>query len=430
MWENVSKLGSTDAPFQLLALSRQMNIVNFQLRLPFGKALMIGDPQLARTILQDPSSDKPRFIYKNFEGTSSKTMFTSANDAYMKSLRKSTAHAFSRNQVGRMNQVARSHVTNWMTGRLAECADTGRPFDPAQEFNFITFLVICEAAFEYVASKEEFEAFEHHAEITQKEFIGKSGTNPFRPMLGWFIPQVRRARRSMTALLEFCGHVLDTYRQNNNKSLQNTLIKILNENTSIAHDFQRKSEIKDWLTAGHDTTGYSLANTLTLLAKHPQCQTKLRQELAKLPPDASPEDCDYFRHVIKESMRIMPVAAGGSGRTTGRDVVAANGQTIIPKGSVCFFNQYILNHNSNVYEKADEFWPERWESPSPEMKTAMMPFALGSRNCPGQSLAMAEIHSVLPAILAQYSFELVEEGNPEYFLTLKYRGTKLLAKKL
>jgi len=189
----------------------------------------------------------------------------------------------------------------------------------------------------------------------------------------------------------------------------------------------------------HDTTGYSLANTLTLLAKHPACQTKLREELVKhRGPNAdndakniSADDCDYFRHVIKESMRVMPVAAGGSGRTTAKEYISPDGSNkVFPAGAICFVNQYLTNHNEAVFENPDAFYPERWENPNEEMKFAMSPFALGSRACPGQPLAMAEINSVLPRLLTRYSFELVDEGKKEYFLTLKYQGTRLKAKKL
>lgn len=429
MFENVVWLGGHEAPFWVLKMARRMNTMNFRLRLPGLYANVIGDHRVVREILKDPKTDKPREVYRAFEGTASKTMFTSSNkDPYMKSLRKSTAHAFSKNEVGRMNAVASKYVDQWMNGRLKNFAETGQPFDPAKELNLITFLVICEAAFEFQATKEDYEFYGHHSEIYLTEFIGKSSLNPLRSVFGTFIPAVREARQSLAKIMDFAGRVLEKYRKSPHKFSNKTLIKILNENVSIADDFQRKSEIKDWLTAGHDTTGYSLANTLTLLAKHPEAQNKLREALLKC-NDSSPEDCDYFRNVLKESMRVMPVAAGGSVRVTGRDFHVEGGKAL-PKGSICFFNQYLMNRNPSVYDNPDSFVPERWENPNEDMKVAMTPFALGPRACPGQPLALSEINMALPRILTQYSFELVDEGRPTFFLTLKYNGTKLKAKKL
>jgi len=429
MLDVITNLGGPRGPFWILETARKLGVMNYRLRLPGIEVCIVGDCQLTRDILQDKLSDKPRQFYKAFQGTGAKTMFSSSYDPYMRSIRKATAHAFSKNEVGRMRSVAAKYVDQWMNGRLKELAKSGTPFNPAREFNLITFLVICEAAFEYNASKEEFDFFEHHAEITQREFIGKSPFNPLRAIFGAFIPSVREARDSMTAILKFCGHVLDTYRKNPSKSTNSTLIKILNDNTSIESEFQRQSEVKDWLTAGHDTTGYSLANTLTLLAKHPQVQSKLQEELLQTTGVAA-EECEYFKHVMKESMRVMPVAAGGSGRVTGQDYELKDG-TVVPKGSICFTNQYLMNHNADVYgENVDQFCPERWEDPTDEMKVAMSPFALGARACPGQPLAMSEINAVLPTILQKYSFELVTEGTPTNFLTFKYLGTQLIAKEL
>jgi cytochrome P450 len=432
MFENVAGIGGLRAPFFILDTAKRLDSWNFRAFFPGISFYIIGEHRLVREILLDKTTDKPRNLYKNFEGTSTKTMFTSSNDAYMKDLRKSTAHAFSRNEVGRMNDIATKYVDEWLNGRLKDFAESGTPFDPAREFNRITFFVICEAAFEYKTCEDDFEAFEKNAELAQVEFIAKCPTNPLRRFFWWLIPSAIEARKSCEIMLDFAGRILESYRKklDYEKSTASTLIKILDANASIASERQRHSEIKDWLTAGHDTTGYSLANTATLLAKHPTIQKNLQDELSQHNDSKKDEDCEYFRNVVKEAMRVMPVAAGGSVRLTGREYHLKNG-TVLPKGAICFFNQYLTNHNPSVYGKdAESFVPERWEQPTEEMKVAMAPFAVGSRSCPGQSLAMSEINSVLPRLLAKYSLELVEEGEKTFFLTLKYKGTKLRAKKL
>ena len=430
MWQAMQGMGGDENPFWVLSVAQSMGAWNFRVFLPVGPMHIIGECNLVRAMLQDPASDKPRHVYQHFEGMGGKTMFTSSNkDPYCKAMRKATAHAFSNHQVGRMNQVARTRVAEWMTDRLDQFAQRGEAFDPSYELNLITFRVICEAAFEYHGTEQEFQTFEHWAELAAREFIGKAPMNPLRRIFGRFLPDIRAARSASLALVDFAGKVLDAYRQKPDKSAQKTLIKILNDSQAVATEKQRKAEIKDWLVAGHDTTGYSLSSILVLLAKYPAVQSKLRRALTNADYEYNPQECDYFRHVVKECMRVMPVAAGGSGRVTGKDYLTADGK-MIRQGSTCFFNQYLMNHNPNVYDEPDEFRPERWESPTEAMKTAMAPFALGSRACPGQSLATAEINSLLPRILAKYSFDLVDEGKKQYFLTLKFKGARVKATKL
>jgi len=73
------------------------------------------------------------------------------------------------------------------------------------------------------------------------------------------------------------------------------------------------------------------------------------------------------------------------------------------------------------------FRPERWEDADKSMREAFMVFSLGNRNCIGQSLAMAQIYSTISKLLANYSFEVEDEGELDYFLTLKYVGCRLKA---
>lgn len=79
-----------------------------------------------------------------------------------------------------------------------------------------------------------------------------------------------------------------------------------------------------------------MAATLYYLAKHPEVQEKLHRELKTIFPNKnsplnkmSLANASYLKAVIKETMRLAPVAAG-SLRTTTKDLVLYGYQ--IPKG--------------------------------------------------------------------------------------------------
>jgi len=57
-------------------------------------------------------------------------------------------------------------------------------------------------------------------------------------------------------------------------------------------------------------------------------------------------------------------------------------------------------------------------------------FGLGNRNCIGQSLATAELDSVLPRLVARYNMHLESEGELDFFLTLKVNGARVRFSKL
>merc|ERR1711862_517836 len=72
--------------------------------------------------------------------------------------------------------------------------------------------------------------------------------------------------------------------------------------------------------------GYSLSNSLVMLAKYPHVQEKLRQATKDV---EKPHLTPYFKCVLKEVMRMIPVAALGSVRVVGREFTS--GDYIIPK---------------------------------------------------------------------------------------------------
>lgn len=183
--ETVTRLGGTDAPFFLLKLAQSVRGTSSCFRLPIplgtGGLHVVGDPAVARQILMDAATSKPRHVYKAFQtGETVKTLFTSTSDGYAKSVRKSVAHAFSKREIDRMNAIAVRHVDEWINTRLKNFAETGEPFDPSNEMIRLTFFIINEAAFEYKTSDEEFQMFKYHSDVALREFAYKQITAPWR----------------------------------------------------------------------------------------------------------------------------------------------------------------------------------------------------------------------------------------------------------
>jgi cytochrome P450 len=100
--------------------------------------------------------------------------------------------------------------------------------------------------------------------------------------------------------------------------------------------------------------------------------------------------------------------------------------SVVPKGALVLMPQILANYDSpRLFEDPETYRPERWENASKKMLEATHPFSYGNRNCIGQSLAMAEINSILPKLVSRFVLDLVEEGKPDYFLTSKFHGARL-----
>ena len=177
------------------------------------------------------------------------------------------------------------------------------------------------------------------------------------------------------------------------------------------------------------------------LAKNKDVQTQLREELRSFSEDHSETKRlvanALLKRVVKETMRLWPVAAGGGARIIPEDMVVTSnygmgGEQImtIPKGSIAVMNSYPIMRDKDTFDRPDEWLPNRWENPTQDMMTAFVPFMVGRRSCPGQLLAMSESEVFLARLLMDYEWSLVKETQPEYNITLKIKGTILQAKKV
>jgi cytochrome P450 len=433
---SIQEIGGRDMPVFLLGLAqeaKEKGCIDGTFRLPvsLGGLYVIGNHKVARAIKQDPLTDKVGQFYNPFNQiTGSKaSIFSSMASDYHTMVRKSTSLAFSNKEVARMDEISNAAINEWIAETAIPLANTGKSFDPAEEMPVVVMKIICKAAFEYDITEEEHEEFLTCMDKCLREYLFKQATNPLRKPFGLLIEDVRDAQHASKNTQAFAARVLDAYRKNPNKSDANTLIKLIATNDHYPSDEDRIGEIIIYLIAGHDTTGFSLATTFTLLAKNPKVAEKLRAELKKLPADKWATDCEYLKHVIKESMRMFPASAILGSRQPGRDFETDDGR-IIPKGASCLFLHAAFGRDERYFENPEEFNPDRWYNPTEDMKVAVMSFSTGNRGCVGRALAMAELNSIIPRIVNEFSLELVKDGTPDYFLTWKLAGVQLGLKKL
>ena len=421
--ESVKLFAGSTAPWDLLNLAKKHDSDIYYLRLPtrIGGVYIVGDPIVAREVLLDKTSDKRASlpIIAIFGCPSMLTRPTT--DPMWKVARKGTAPAFGSSEIKRMDQICNGNVERWIAERLGPSIEKNESFDPSTEMTRLTFNLITNWAFEYIATDEEYDHFSHHFELALNELALKQGTNPLRK---YYAPsELQKALQSCAEVQEIAKKILATYRKNENKSPNKTMIRLIVENEQF-DDKQRVAEIATMIIAGFETTGCTLSSILMLLAQHPDVGTKLRQELATMDA-ANWSKSDYLRCVITESKRFLPVAALGSTRIIGRDISCKGGSIVIPKGSHVLMPQILAHRNPAVFEDSDFFLPVTWENADKAMRDSLFTFSRSNRNCVGQSLAMSELYSVVPTLLARYHFEIVDEGELVNILSFKYVGARL-----
>mmetsp|Transcript_3023 Transcript_3023/g.6618 ORF Transcript_3023/g.6618 Transcript_3023/m.6618 type:complete len:512 (+) Transcript_3023:88-1623(+) len=408
------------------------------MRKPCPCGFIVADADIAKAILTDAATTKPKG-YDEFDFVCGGPNILSTNGTKWMHARKGVAPAFSSNHIKRMNRICGEQLERWRGEVLDPLAEEGKSFDVGREMIYLTLRIISEAAFEYEMSRTEMDSFIEAFEVASREFII---WDPLHRHFQFLFPQVWRAKRASKVLQKIAHKIMESYRRSSekgeggslekkNKYADDTIISRIVNNKSYANDGERAADIIIFLIAGHDTTAYSIAWALIEVAKNKtDTQLKDYRDLAATKKQEDWRRIDQLQYIIKEGMRLHPVAAMGSARQAGREFKFKNddgsSDLQIPIDAFMWINFFAMFRNKKYFgEDADVFRPCRWKNADIGQR-AYMPFSLGVRNCVGQTLANAEMNTVLSILLARYDFTIDEEGEDDFFLTLKPKGTKLI----
>ncbi|XP_037482742.1 indole-2-monooxygenase-like isoform X2 [Triticum dicoccoides] len=167
-----------------------------------------------------------------------------------------------------------------------------------------------------------------------------------------------------------------------------------------------------------NTSSNTLEFTLAELMRRPCLMRKLQDEVRSIVPlgqeTVSETDIDkmtYLRAVIKESLRLYPVApflpphlAMGDCNVVGY---------MVPAGTHILVNVWAIGRDSNSWEDAEEYMPERFIDEGSAVHVnfkgndfQFLPFGAGRRMCPGINLGITNIELMLANLMYHFDWEL------------------------
>jgi cytochrome P450 len=239
-----------------------------------------------------------------------------------------------------------------------------------------------------------------------------------------------------------------------------------------------RSEARTLVSAGTDTTATTLTIAMYHILANADILATLKAELLEAVPDPSSmpslstlENLPYLSAVIAESqfssqdpmisadLRYLATRhyslTSRSPRISHENIIYTNPSTsqtyLIPAGTPMGTSIYNLHRDPLIFPDPDSFVPPRWlpdpstgsaptvkSSPSPSsnvyegkpLKTYLVPFSKGSRNCLGMHLANAQLYIALASLVRRCDLELWETGEEEvraehdFFLPFPKEGGK------
>ncbi|CAM0883738.1 unnamed protein product [Alopecurus aequalis] len=422
----------------LLSLSRQHGPLML-LRLGEVPTVIVSTPEAAMEVLKTNDltfSTRPSGPTVDVVSSGGKGLIFTPYGEHWRQMRKvCVMEVLSARQVRRLESIKQDEVAH-LVESVAAAASSAAVFDLGNAFAELSSNLIARAAFGGKCPQQELFLREFNAITLLLGGFSVVDLFPSSRLVRWLSSSARGVKRSHARVQRILAEII-VERENKSPSgagagaarddedLLDVLIRLRKEDTL---DFPLTSEniaavIFDIFGAATDTTASTLEWAMAELIRNPHVMARAKLEVRQTLgqgrstiTSADLGDLHYLRMVIKETLRLYPVAAmilrasQNDCRVMGYD---------IPKGTHVTVNAFAVNRDPGHWgEDADEFKPERFEeSDGVEYKQGtqmeFIPFGAGRRQCPGYLFATTTIELVLANLLYRFDWELPGGAGPE-----------------
>ncbi|CZR55094.1 related to isotrichodermin C-15 hydroxylase (cytochrome P-450 monooxygenase CYP65A1) [Phialocephala subalpina] len=242
--------------------------------------------------------------------------------------------------------------------------------------------------------------------------------------LPWKLNQ--RLRTLMETLRGACRQLIQERRESKASEKEGLdILSLLIKSNNFADDML-VDQLLTFLAAGHETTSSSLTWATYLLAKHPETQNRLREEIrAALPSPSAAADPNFDLATVLESLPLLHGICNETLRlyppvpTTVRFAIRDTmiGNEHIPAGTKVYLSPWGINRSPHLWENASEFVPERWIDPETwkpnnnggvKSNYANMTFLHGPRSCIGEKFARSELKALMAVMAGTFQMNMAD----------------------
>ncbi|XP_064612454.1 cytochrome P450 3A8-like [Liolophura sinensis] len=180
-------------------------------------------------------------------------------------------------------------------------------------------------------------------------------------------------------------------------------------------DEELLSQVHGLIGAGFGQTNNLLAFAVYNIAKYPDVQKNVFQEVDRMVPKEDTMNYDSLGHleyldtVLHETLRVFPIAPGVTRVCTESCVI---NDVTIPKGMVIRLMSSPIYSDPEIYPEPEKFDPERFTA-SEKAKRHPQTFlgvGYGPRMCLGWRLGMIQCKAAIARLVQNFHIELAQEG--------------------
>ena len=393
-------------------------------RLGKGRVFLLNDPEDVQHVLQHSHrSYRKSRNYDRLKLLLGQGLVTSEGELWLRQ-RKRIQPAFSAESMKRYGAImlreAQALAVRW---------ESASAVDLHQELLRVT-LRIAATSFFGADIERHAERFGRALTVALQDADTRGGTQLRLPL---WLPTLHnlRFKAARRVLDEVIGEILDARMRGgaDRDDFLQLLLSGLDSDPDQDDLRQVRDEALTMLSAGHETTANAVTWTLALLARHPDVERRVFEEIRVTLGDAPPAldlvpGLVYLEQVLLESMRLFPPVwaldreAIASDRVRGAAIRAGDVVVVVP---------YLLHRSAREWPSPEVFDPDRFspEASAGRHRYAHLPFGAGPRACIGRGFALVEAKILIASVVQRVRLELDPGASlvPEPQVTLRPRHT-------
>ncbi|KAJ4423643.1 hypothetical protein N0V82_001666 [Gnomoniopsis sp. IMI 355080] len=368
--------------------------------------------------------------------TTGESLFSTRSKKRHAMKRRMVAHGFSAQSLLLFEPFVDTTLDKFMK-RMDAFAETGQPFDIYFWFELFTMDLMGELALgDSFGVLDTGKPARYSSLVEQSQrFANLSGMLPFGRsnvrVLSWVpLPTVQSLYKARLEYLEYARGALERRFQADRKQalpsgkprqdIMQRFIEAQDPETGHRMDFEElRAETSSLMVAGASTGSVTMSWMIYYLCKQPQVKARLIMDLETIFPDnldgkkpvpyTKINKLSLLENAMIECLRLHPPIGYAMPRDTPPQGAVICG-IFVPGGVAVGVPPATIGRNENVYPQPDIWYPDRWSESSGEdlatMKTCLLGFGHGSRQCIGRNVATQFVTKMIATLLLRYDIEL------------------------
>lgn len=368
------------------------------------KFVIVSDPDYIKHMLQTNWRNYQKgAAYDGFKLFLGNGILASEGDVWKKN-RKLIQPSFSKESIRTIAQTIDKTSIKW-SKKWLEQSQKNEPIEAKYEMLEFTLEVISNAMMGEEMTQKHKPTFMPLFQA-EYDFVLKRNMSLLKLPLWIPLPKYIKFKKAKKVVDDILYSLIDSKTENEDDTILSEILRAKDEDGQGLSKHQMRDEFMTLFAAGFETTGTTLAWCFLLLAKYPEHQQKLFDEIKAI--DLNNSDSvfrsPWLNSFLSETLRLYPSAWVVSRKNVKEDIID---DQRMPKNTTIFVSIFGMHRDPRFWKNPEEFEPSRFIDA--EQNPSYHPYGIGPRKCIGSYFSHTIMLYILYHMVSKFEISLAEE---------------------